>query len=87
MLQIGNNPLTMTGVLELLSAVNNEHSEMEYMSFEAVPINRKIAYIAETLSNIRDFTMNHGGVIETDDIMGKKKSMYPSFCRLYYMLT
>lgn len=66
----------MTGVLELLSAVNNQHSEMEYMSFEGVPINRKIAYIAETLSNAREFSINHGGVIDTDDIMGKKTSKY-----------
>ncbi|XP_067941715.1 leucine-rich repeat-containing protein 74B-like [Watersipora subatra] len=71
-LKIGNNPLTMTGVLELLSAANNDRSEMEYMSFEGIPINRRIAYIAETMSDKRDFVISHGGILDTDDVMGKK---------------
>ena len=75
----------MTGVLELISAVNNEASEMEYMSFEGVPINRKIAYIAETMSNIRDFSISHGGVIDTDDVMGKKKSKSQYHVIIFYM--
>lgn len=67
----------MTGVQELLSAVNNDRSEMEYMSFEGIPINRKIAYIAETLSNNRDeFSINHGGVIDSDDVFGKRSSKW-----------
>lgn len=66
--------MTMTGVQELLAAVTNDHSEMQYISFEGIPINRKIAYMAEMLSNNREFAMSHGGVIDTDDVMGKKKS-------------
>lgn len=64
----------MTGVLEILSAVNNQHSECEYLGFEGVPINRKIAYIAERLSNSREFSISHGGILDTNDVMGAKPS-------------
>ena len=70
--QIGMNPLTMTGVFELVSAVNNERSEMEYISFEGVPISRRIAYTAEMISKEREFSMDHGGIIDTEDVMGKQ---------------
>ena len=62
----------MTGVFELVSAVNNERSEMEYISFEGVPISRRIAYTAEMISKVREFSMDHGGIIDTEDVMGKQ---------------
>lgn len=64
----------MTGALELLNAVTNKDSECEFLGFEGIPINRKIAYIAERLSNKRDFSISHGGILDTDDIMGAKPS-------------
>lgn len=77
------NPLTMTGVLELLSAVNNKHSELEYLSFEGIPINRKIAFIAEMIGEQRDFSITHGGVIDTDDVVGRKLCEYADLLYLY----
>ena len=62
----------MTGVSELIKAVNNPHSEVQVLGLSGIPINRTIAYIAERLSNEREFTVTHGGIIDTEDVVGKK---------------
>lgn len=71
-LKIGQNPLTMTGCFEIVQAASAASSELELLDLDGIPINNKIAYAAERISRTREFALSHGGIIETNDVLGEK---------------
>lgn len=71
-LKIGYNPLTMTGCLDILEAVDNPISVCNTVGFDGIPVNRKIIYMMERLQKNRAFKMTHGGILESEDVFGKR---------------
>ena len=62
-LRIGFNPLTTTGCLDILDAVDTEKSAVTFISFEGIPITRKVIYAKENIQEKRpEFTLTHGGI-------------------------
>ncbi len=64
-LKIGFNPLTTTGCLDILDAVDNEKSAVIFISFEGIPITRKVIYAKENIQEKRpNFNLSHGGMYQ-----------------------
>ncbi|CAD5121234.1 DgyrCDS9767 [Dimorphilus gyrociliatus] len=71
-LKMGNNPLTMTGSLDIIDNVKQPSSGVRFLSFEGIPISKKILYTTELIARTRKFRVEHGGVIDSEDILGKR---------------
>jgi hypothetical protein len=47
-----------------------------YFLLQGIPVNRKIVYMMEILQKTRPFIMTHGGLLESEDIFGKRMGQY-----------
>jgi len=37
-----------------------------------IPVNRKIVYMMESIQKYREFSMVHGGLLESEDVLGRR---------------
>ncbi|XP_060062831.1 leucine-rich repeat-containing protein 74A-like [Ylistrum balloti] len=73
MLKIGNNPISMEGCLKLLKSVSGSNSSVMHVGLEDIPINSKVMAVVEEIRFQRLFSVNHGGILDTKDIIGIRR--------------
>ncbi|XP_021371146.1 leucine-rich repeat-containing protein 74A-like [Mizuhopecten yessoensis] len=73
MLKIGNNPISMEGCLKLLKSVSGANSSVMHVGLEDIPINSKVTAVVDEIRFRRLFSISHGGVLDTKDIIGIRR--------------
>ncbi|XP_046337711.2 leucine-rich repeat-containing protein 74A-like isoform X1 [Haliotis rufescens] len=74
-LDLGHNPLSMEGCDELLDAIAKPTCCLRHLGLENIPINSKVAFSATEISRTRKFTLHHGGILSTHDIIGIQRDL------------
>nr|XP_022291465.1 leucine-rich repeat-containing protein 74A-like [Crassostrea virginica] len=72
-LKIGNNPLTTTGAMDLVMAVSNDNSRVRLLDMIDVAVLAETELMAAMLMSKRKFTLIHGGVVRSPDLLGERK--------------
>lgn len=78
-LQIGLNPLTMTGITEILRAVDSTTSKVSYIDLEGAVINGKVSYMIERIRKKRKFKCSQHLIIDSEDVIGVKIGQLSAF--------
>ncbi|XP_033735336.1 leucine-rich repeat-containing protein 74A-like [Pecten maximus] len=73
MLKIGNNPISMEGCLKLLKSVSGSNSSVMHVGLEDIPINSKVMAVVDEIRFRRMFSISHGGILDTKDIVGIRR--------------
>ncbi|XP_053399169.1 leucine-rich repeat-containing protein 74A-like [Mercenaria mercenaria] len=73
MLKIGSNPINMEGCYELLKAAAHRRSKVMHIALDNVPVNGAVLTVANEIMKMRQFTITHGGVLDTRDVVGIRK--------------
>ena len=45
-------------------------------SVQDIPVNRKIVYMMESIQKYREFNMVHGGLLESEDVLGRRMGQH-----------
>lgn len=61
------------------------HSCNSIFVTQGIPVNRKIVYMSEMVQKSRPFQLEHGGLLESEDILGRRmgKEVVASECVSY----
>ncbi|XP_069118298.1 protein phosphatase 1 regulatory subunit 37-like [Argopecten irradians] len=73
MLKMGNNPISMEGCLKLLKSVSGSNSSVMHVGLEDIPINSKVMAVVDEIRFRRLFSISHGGILDTKDIIGIRR--------------
>ncbi|KAL4237840.1 hypothetical protein ACF0H5_002552 [Mactra antiquata] len=72
-LKIGHNPLNMEGCYDVLKAVSHGSSNIKHVGFDNIPVNGAVLTVASDILKTRPFSITHGGVLDTRDVVGIRK--------------
>ncbi|XP_060607075.1 leucine-rich repeat-containing protein 74B-like, partial [Ruditapes philippinarum] len=73
MLKIGSNPINMEGCYELLKAVASRKSQILHIALDNIPVNGAVLTVANDIMKTRQFSITHGGILDTRDVVGIRK--------------
>ena len=49
---------------------------MAVVCWQEIPVNRKIVYMMESIQKYREFSMVHGGLLDSEDVLGRRMGHY-----------
>lgn len=62
----------MTGITEILRAVDSDNSKVSFIDLEGVVINGKVSYMIERIRKKRRFKCSQHLIIDSEDVLGVK---------------
>ncbi|GFR70208.1 leucine-rich repeat-containing protein 74B-like [Elysia marginata] len=73
-LELGQNPISMEGCEEILSGAAKPRCNLKFLGLSGIPINTKIVMLAAEIAKMRPFTLDHGGILNTRDVIGIQRA-------------
>ncbi|CAF0773135.1 unnamed protein product [Brachionus calyciflorus] len=73
-LNLSFNPVTASGIYEILKSINTETSSIEYLGLKNIPIQKHLILIIELIQQRRKFNCEYGNMVVYPDTINVKTS-------------